>query len=131
MRIATGYIPHALYATAITSLSIHLVHHRKSADDEKTSVKTRISILESIAEQLRTDKSVSREALDRMKRLARAPLVKAEEWKSEGGGEGGGEGERISWKEVVFGRRRETDGEELSHWEKKDLEKVQQEANKA
>lgn len=118
MRIATRYIPHTVFAIAVTTISIHLVNKRTTYSDEEASVKARISILENIAEQLRLDSKspTSNETLERLKRLASRPLVKdktpiAE--KEEG---------MISWKDVVFGRKRSA-GDELSHWEKKDLEK--------
>ena len=112
MRIATGYIPHALYAIAVTSISIHLVNKRRSFSDEKANVNARMSILETITEQLRSDKSISNEELERLKRLARAPVKN----------ESTAGGEHISWKEVIFNRKRPA-GDELSSWEKKDLEK--------
>ncbi|KAF8632490.1 hypothetical protein AX15_001859 [Amanita polypyramis BW_CC] len=112
MRIATGYIPHALYAIAVTSISIHLVNKRRTFSDEKANVNARISILESIAEQLQSNKSIPNAELERLKRLARAPV---KENLTTGA-------EHISWKEVVFGREQQA-SDELNHWEKKDLEK--------
>ncbi|KAK2467416.1 hypothetical protein APHAL10511_000651 [Amanita phalloides] len=120
MRIATGYIPHALYAIAVTSISIHLVNKRRVFEDEKASVNARISILESIAQQSRSGNPADEE-LERLKRLARPP-VKVNSTSTSSG-------EGISWKEVMFGRRR-PESEELSHWEKKDLEKFRVEVDK-
>ncbi|KAF8341049.1 hypothetical protein F5887DRAFT_1074577 [Amanita rubescens] len=126
MRIATRYIPHTVFAIAVTTISIHLVDKRRTYSDEEASVNARISILETIAEQLRLDsqKSGSNETLERLKRLARRPLVK-DNTPTAGREEG-----MISWKDVLFGRK-QSPGDELSHWEKKDLEKVQVEAEKS
>lgn len=118
MRIATRYIPHTVFAIAVTTISIHLVNKRTTYSDEEASVKARISILENIAAQLRLNSQspASNETLERLKRLASRPLVK-DKTPIAGKEEG-----MISWKDVVFGRKRSA-GDELSHWEKKDLEK--------
>ena len=119
MRIATSYIPHALSAVAVMSISIHLVNKRRTFSDEEASTRARISILESIAEQLRSEGQPSSnggEELERLKRLVRAPAAKESKDATAAGSKG------ISWKDVVFGRKRPA-GDELSHWEKKDLEK--------
>ena len=118
MRIATSYIPHALSAVAVTSITIHLINKRRTFDDEEASARARISILESIAEQLRSERPTGSngEELERLKRLVRAPVAKESKDATAAGSEG------ISWKDVVFGRKRPA-GDELSHWEKKDLEK--------
>lgn len=117
MRIATSYIPHALFAIAVTSISIHLVNKRRTFSDEEARARARISILESIAEQLRSEKPGSDGELERLKRLVRAPKVKESSKNTTSAGSEG-----ISWKDVVFGRKRPA-GDELSHWDKKDLEK--------
>ena len=125
MRIATAYIPHALYALAVMSISIHLVSKRRSFQDEKSSLDARISILESIAQQMRSDKPavVSAEETERLMKLARASAtVKALDENPNATGANKSSG--ISWKEVIFGKRPASSGDaDLSHWERKDLEK--------
>jgi len=117
MRIATKYVPHTVFAIAVTTISIHLVDKRRTYSDEEASIKARISILETITEQLRLDsqRPGSNETLERLQRLARRPLVKDNTTIVE-------REEGISWKDILFGRK-PSPGDELSHWEKKDLEK--------
>ncbi|KIL63994.1 hypothetical protein M378DRAFT_641515 [Amanita muscaria Koide BX008] len=123
MRLATSYIPHALYAIAVTSISIHLVSKRRTFEDERANVNARISILESIAEQLRSGKPINDDEVERLKRLARDPVKRDEEaMKSKS--------EEISWKEVFLGQKSQSDSD-LSPWEKKDLEKIQKAANES
>ncbi|KAM6502870.1 hypothetical protein JOM56_002847 [Amanita muscaria] len=123
MRVATSYIPHALYAIAVTSISIHLVSKRRAFEDERANVNARISILESIAEQLRSGKPINDDEVERLKRLARDPVKRDEEaMKSKS--------EEISWKEVFLGQKSQSDSD-LSPWEKKDLEKIQKAANES
>ncbi|THU87350.1 hypothetical protein K435DRAFT_782491 [Dendrothele bispora CBS 962.96] len=92
MAILGGYGPHLLYSVAVTSLSLHLTYQKRQFSDEKSRVQAQISILESIAEELRSDKELSLDDLARLKRLARPPTEQVEERK-------------MSWTEVVFGKK--------------------------
>jgi hypothetical protein len=68
------YFPHVLFSLALTTISINLVSHRRTAEDERSRVQARISVLESIKEQLQSGKPLSNEELDRQKKLARPPV---------------------------------------------------------
>lgn len=112
--LTTTYLPHAIYSLAITSISIHLVSHKHAANEDRARATARLSILESIAKQLREDKDISLDELDRLHRLARPPvpseddLVKTKE--------------EIGWKEVIFGRKGKSEPE-MSEYDRRDLEK--------
>ncbi|GLB41655.1 hypothetical protein LshimejAT787_1002550 [Lyophyllum shimeji] len=114
------YLPHAIYSVAIISLSIHLVNQRKLASEERARIAARTSILESIAEQLRSDKPLSENELEKLKRLAR-PLEHdpAQEV-----------GETVGWKDIFFGRKKKEGEPEMSKWEKRDVEIMQQSMQK-
>ena len=107
------YFPHVLFAIALTSISINLVSHRRTAEDERSRVQAQISVLESIKSQLQSGKPLSNEELDRQKKLARSA-----------------ENDRarhtaVSWTEVFrsAGKHQSSDGEaRLSKWEQQDLE---------
>jgi hypothetical protein len=92
MGIFAGYGQHILYSTAITSISIHLVYQRRLFADQRAGVQARITVLESIAEELRSNKDLSPDDLARLKRLARPPEEKGEE-------------KVMSWREVFFGKK--------------------------
>jgi len=112
------YFPHALFAIALTSISINLVSHRRTAEDERSRVQARISVLESIKEQLQSGKPLTNEELDRQKKLARSADDGREHHKA------------VSWTEVFRSARKpqSSDGEaELSKWEQQDLETLQKE----
>ncbi|RXW23578.1 hypothetical protein EST38_g2247 [Candolleomyces aberdarensis] len=124
--MVSPYLPHALYAIAVTSLSIHISNQKKSSEEEKTRLETRISILQQVRDQLRnTDKPVSWDEIERLKKLARPTQSEAED-KSDG---------RVlpevklSWTDVFYGRKlpKEEDEVVLSEWDKKDLEKLKSE----
>ncbi|KAF9445062.1 hypothetical protein P691DRAFT_762828 [Macrolepiota fuliginosa MF-IS2] len=114
----TTYLPHAIYSLAITSVSIHLVSQKRIISDDRTRVAARLSILESIANQLRQGKDISLDELDRLHQLARPPAP-AEEHAQQAK-------EEIGWKEVIFGRKK-SEEPEMSEYDRRDWEKVQKE----
>jgi len=115
------YLPHVIYSVAILSLSIHLVNQRKLASEERSRIAARTSILESIAEQLRSDKPLSENELEKLKRLAR-PLERNPDEEVLGG--------TIAWKEIFLGRKKAEGEPEMSKWEKKDVEAMQRDMRK-
>lgn len=113
-KVSTRYIPHALYSIAITSISIHLVNQRKTSQEDVTRINTQISLLKSIAEQLRLDKPLSKDELQRLKKLAQ-PVPQSESLQTRP--------ERvIGWGEVFFGRKNVDEGAGMSKWDAQDLE---------
>ncbi|KAF9011822.1 hypothetical protein BDQ17DRAFT_790364 [Cyathus striatus] len=117
----SAYWPHAVYAAAITSLSIHLVTTRRAISDDHARVEARTSILNSITEQLRSDTPLSKEELERLKKLAQLPK----------------EGDidptktvELKWTDVIFRRKPNLKDGELSDWDKKDIANFQREAEK-
>lgn len=110
------YFPHALFAIALTSISINLVSHRRTAEDERSRIQAQISVLESIKEQLQSDKPLSNEELERLKKLVRPVDTgrEAERHKEE----------EVSWTNVFRSRKNQVlDREaELSKWDQQDLE---------
>ena len=107
------YFPHVLFAIALTSISINLVSHRRTAEDERSKVQAQISVLESIKEQLQSGKPLSNEELDRQKKLARPVDNDRERHKA------------VSWTDVFRSARKPqlSDGvAELNKWDQQDLE---------
>lgn len=120
--MVSPYLPHALYAIAVTSLSIHISNQKKTSEEEKTRLETRLSILQQVRDHLRnTDKPVPWDEIERLKKLTRTTTQSAVEDKSDG---------RVlpevklSWTDVFYGRKLPKEDEVvLSEWDKKDLEK--------
>ena len=107
------YFPHALFAIALTSISINLVSHRRTAEEERSRVQAQISVLESIKEQLQSGKPLSNEELDRLKKLA-ARSVEVDNDRERH--------KAVSWTNV-FRSAQPSNGEaELSKWDQQDLE---------
>src|ERR1700733_9845719 len=112
MKFVNSYLPHAFYSAAIISLSIHLVNHQRSSSDDRARLNARISILQSISQQLQSERPPSSHELERLKRLARSePIYSGSQLE-----------ESIGWKEVVFGRKA-SDPSGISAWDQKDVEK--------
>ncbi|KAN0081380.1 hypothetical protein V8E55_009004 [Tylopilus felleus] len=95
------YLPHILYSTALTSVSIHLLWQRNVEREERARCHAQMSILEDLAQQLRSGAPITDEEITRLKHLARV--------------HGQGETQRqsteaIRWSEVIWGRKT-VDGE--------------------
>ncbi|KAI0753410.1 hypothetical protein C8Q80DRAFT_1305729 [Daedaleopsis nitida] len=145
---ALTYLPHVLYSCALTSITIHHLYQRKTAEEDRTHVAAQLSILEGLHARLAAREPVPAHELDRLWRLARshdvwraAALEDGGEGAGAGGGAGAGAGgaagtgtdarvksvhlpprETVGWKEVLLGRRFDTARtEEL---DRKDLERV-------
>jgi len=113
------YFPHAFFAMALTSISINLISHRRTAEGERSRIQAQISVLESIKEQLQSDKQLSNEELAKLKRLVR-PVDEGREAESHKA--------EVSWTNVFRTSSQASDGEpELHKWDQQDLEKLQKE----
>jgi hypothetical protein len=112
--VTTAYIPHAIYSLAMTSISIHLVSQKRTITEDRARVAARISILESVAKQLREGEDISLDELGRLHRLARPPdpAKKDKEVKEE-----------IGWREMFFGPEKRSSEPEMSEYDKRDWEK--------
>ncbi|KAL5504604.1 hypothetical protein ACEPAH_7267 [Sanghuangporus vaninii] len=65
------YFPHIIYATALISLSLHLLSSRRDGAAARQQAEARISLLEGLAGQLRAGERVSEEEISRVRRLMR------------------------------------------------------------
>ena len=90
------YLPHILYSTALTSVSIHLLWQRTTEREDRAHYHAQVSILEDLTQQLRSGVPITDEEISRLKNLARV----------HGQGEGQKQSaEAIRWSEVVWGRK--------------------------
>ncbi|CAA7260387.1 unnamed protein product [Cyclocybe aegerita] len=118
------YLPHVLYAVALTSVSMNLVSARKEIEDERARRQAQISILQSIKEQLQSEKPLSREELDRLKRLAR-PSEKDIALRA------GLVGDDVTWGDIFSGKPPVLSrDEEVSKWDQQELDKLKKELEK-
>lgn len=117
------YLPHLIYSTALTSISMHHLLQRKALEADRAHVAAQVSILEDLHMRLAAREDIPDREFDRLWRLARSHDV----WRAE---EAEGRDvksvhiqpkETVGWKEVLLGRRFDTSRtEEL---DRKDLEK--------
>jgi len=114
----SSYVPHLIYSTALTSLSFHLLFHKRQAEVDRAHLTAQVSILESLVQQLRSGQNVPVEEIDRLSKLSKT---------HEGGESTGARMEKVGWREVFLGRKREEDSGER---ETKDWEEVRREVEK-
>lgn len=111
MTTRARYIPELVYALAFSSISVHLLWQRRTAETDRRHYSARISILGELAARLRTGEAVPDVEVVRLRRLAET--VGAAE----------AHAENIGWRDVVFGRKEsgmEREGKE--ELERKELE---------
>ncbi|KAG1802954.1 uncharacterized protein HD556DRAFT_1429654 [Suillus plorans] len=115
----TQYIPHILYSTALTSISMHLLWQRKTADEDRARFKAQTSILQELVEQLRSGKPISDEEITKSRNLACI----------HGEGKQSPDKDRtnIGWTDVLWGRKTPADLGVSDEWERKDLEQIRKE----
>ena len=112
------YFPHAIYAIALTTISINLKGQRSTAEDEKARIGAQISILEGIKQQLQSNQPLSTDELERLKKLARPTMVATTE-----GVKGSGEEKKeheVAWGSVFSGKKPVE--VELSKWDRQELD---------
>lgn len=88
----SGYGPHILYSAALVSVSTNLLYQKKHHAEQRSRLSARISILESIAEQLKSDKPLSAAEIERLRKLADPAEAVEEE-------------PIMSWREALLGRK--------------------------
>lgn len=97
------HLPHVIYATALTSIALHLLSTRKAGAAAKQQADARISLLDGLATRLRAGERVSADDLGRVRRLLRG-----------GDADDAGAGviqrmeateKDVDWKATVLGRR--------------------------
>ena len=123
-----AYTPHVLYATAVTSIALHLLTTRRDAEERRLKLEARQTLLETVRDKLRTrithgEGGVDDEEIVRLMKMASEGEARAAESGVGGGGggsvaarvrgedesvDGVGHGSKvveIGWKDVLFGRK--------------------------
>jgi len=117
VMFSSRYFQHAFYSIACLSISINLVGMRRSAEEDRARVEARLTLLESIREQLgKGDDPNNKEELERLMRLSKRTVTKRAQVVDEEGD--------VSWSDIFSGKTPKTGKEDdMSRWEKEDLEK--------
>ena len=115
----TSYIPHLIYSTALTSLSLHLLYQKKQSEMDRAHLAAQTSILEALAHRLRSGQNISDEEVERLCRLAKTH----EETHAE---EAGVKRAKVGWKDVFLGKKIEGG---VGERERKDLEECEYSAS--
>ncbi|KZT21103.1 hypothetical protein NEOLEDRAFT_1182025 [Neolentinus lepideus HHB14362 ss-1] len=112
-----SYMPHIIYSLALTSVSMNMLYQRKLGEAQKASISAQTTILESLAQRLRSGENFPEEEVERLWNLARKkgettlnPHV-----------------EEIGLKETFLGKK--LDAEEtarVEEWERLEIEQLKQ-----
>ncbi|KAH9912767.1 uncharacterized protein BXZ73DRAFT_107215 [Epithele typhae] len=137
-----AYLPHVIYSTALISISMHHLSARHSAESDRSHVAAQLSLLTDLRDRLRDpgNDSVSDAEADKILRLAQSHDVFKRAQPTAGMGAGLGAeadeltsqmqaGERVGWREVIFGRR--TDMARTEELDRRDLERVRTEIERS
>lgn len=100
------HLPHVIYATALTSLSLHLVGTRKVDAERRKAAEARISVLEGLASRLRAEEYTNDEEFIKAWRLSRGQRHSGEVTVKDG------RELDVDWRAVALGRPTSADSEE-------------------
>ena len=90
------YMPHIMYSLALTSFSMHLLYERRATDEDRAHYSGKISILETLVQNLEQGRTMDPREVERLRKLAGFSTSHVPEI---------GKGQsRIRWKEVLLGK---------------------------
>jgi len=115
----SAYAFHLFSAVALTSVALHSLNQKKTAEAERRNLDAKVSILEDVAVRIRQRDNISVAEVDRLLRLA-----DTHDLESRGSSEKKDES-APSWKEVVLGQPKTSRHEDL------ELEEIKKQWNLA
>lgn len=106
------YAPHIVYSLALTSISMHMLFQRRIAQEDRSQISAKISILESLVDRFGQGEQIDRKELLRLRKLAGVldPQTSENTYGDS----------KTEWKDVVLGRKEQV---VVSGWDQKDWEK--------
>lgn len=113
MSLRLGYVPHIVYSLALTSISMHLLYQRRAAQEDRSRLSAKISILESLLQRLDEGERISPGELERQQKLAGLLDSHSSESRDTD--------TKIGWKDVLLGRKEQH--ARRGGWDQKDWEK--------
>jgi len=120
--MAMPYLEHLLFGVAITSTSIHLLWHKREAQEQRRHYATRIALLEDTTRRLCAGEHVPESDFSMIKKLAAEPGA------AEAAARGVEPDGDIGWRDVILGRKVAKNGPQDSNkWDEIDLEKLKKE----
>jgi len=117
-KMSLRYVPHTIYSLTLTSISMHLLYNRREAEEDRSRLSAKISILASLVDRLSQGERINPGELDRLRKLAGLLDMPASAPADAH--------PKIRWRDVLLGRK-EQHGIATSGWDQKDWEKVEQE----
>lgn len=91
-------MPHIIYSLALTSLSMHLLYERRAADEDRAHYSGKISILETLVQDLEQGQKMDTQEVERLRKLAGVSTSQVPKHV-------GRNSSKIGWREVLLGRQ--------------------------
>ena len=91
------FVPHIIYSLALTSFSMHLLYERRTAEEDRANYSGKISILETLIQDLEQGQTMNPKEVERLRKLAGVSAAHVPK-------ETGGDQSKIGWKEVLLGK---------------------------
>ena len=90
------FMPHIVYSLALTSFSMHLLYERRATDEDRAHYSGKISILETLVQNLEQGRTMDPREVERLRKLAgfstsHVPEIDRAQ-------------SRIGWREVLLGK---------------------------
>jgi hypothetical protein len=92
------FMPHIIYSLALTSFSMHLLFERRAAGEDRAHYSGKISILETLVQDLEQGRKMDSQEVERLRKLAGVSASHAST-------DVGRDQSKIGWKEVLLGKR--------------------------
>ncbi|GJE94687.1 hypothetical protein PsYK624_108580 [Phanerochaete sordida] len=122
--MTTRFLPEIAYCVALTSLSTHMLWHRKEAEDQRAYWTARLRLLDDTAARLRAGLPVRPDDFDVIQKMARVP------GSDRAAARGIEATDHLGWKEVLLGRK-DGPGSQSERLDMKDWEEVKKEVERS
>ena len=99
LPMSLRFMPHIIYSLALTSFSMHLLYERRAAEEDRVQYSGKISILETLVQDLEQGQRMDSQELKRLRKLAGISTSQAPN-------DVGRNQPNIGWKEVLLGKPR-------------------------
>ncbi|TFK50926.1 hypothetical protein OE88DRAFT_1645186 [Heliocybe sulcata] len=111
----TSYVPHIIYSLALTSMSMNMLYQRKLGEAQRASIAAQTTILDSLAQSLRSADNVPEDEIQKLWSLARK---KGEMTMDQHAAE-------IGLKETFFGKKLTAqEAARVEEWERLEIEQL-------
>jgi len=92
------FMPHIIYSLALTTFSMHLLYERRAAEEDRAHYSGKISILETLVQDLEQGQAIDSQEAKRLRKLAGVSTSHVPK-------DVGRNQLKIGWREVLLGKQ--------------------------